>query len=201
MASCSKRVLRKDCEVFLIGTYSSQIVGNKLPSKREVLKVLFFNLREVKLKLQVGARLAICETLLFWEKARIPTQSEKNCIPKLKTLYEEWRDLQKYAGKNQEKKSARQVEKENKFVAELDDIFDIAAENALTSMTNQEDMQFLRKQREKGRPGYMYGIDKQLAEQVTRSFERAEKAENYKKRKIEELDELSELHFLINLFV
>lgn len=78
MASSSKRILRKDCEVFLIGNYLPQIVGNKLPSKRDMLKVLFFNLRKVKLKLQDSTRLSILVTQLFWKKMRIPTQNEKN---------------------------------------------------------------------------------------------------------------------------
>lgn len=191
--SSSSRTLRKDDAVFLVGNYSPQIITKKLPSKRDVLKVLFFNLREVKLDLQDGARLTIRETRLFWEKGRIPTQSEKNCIPKLKKLYEEWRGLQKCAGMTREDKSANQLQKEDKFVEELDDLFDIAAADALTSMKNAEDVEFLKKQREKGRPGYMCGIDKQLAEQESRLLDRTEKAAVYKKRKSDELEELSML--------
>lgn len=58
-------------------------------------------------------------------------------------------------------------------------------------MKNPEDIEFLGKQREKGRPGYMYSIDKLLTEQESRSLERAESAENYKKRKLNELFEQS----------
>lgn len=184
--SSSKKTLRKASEVFLVGNYSPQIVGNKLPSKRDVLKVLFFNMREVRLNLNEAARLAIRETLVFWEKGRIPTQSEKNCIPKLKKLYQEWRDLQKYASLTPEKKSANQLKKEQTFVSELDDLFDVAALNALTLMKIPEDVEFLKKQRMRGRVGYMYGIDKQLTVQEVKSRERAERAEMYKKRKFEE---------------
>lgn len=194
MASSSRITLRKDFEVPLIGNFSPQIVGSKLPSKRQVLKVLFFNLRIVKLDLQDSARLAIRETVVFWEKARIPIQSEKNCIPKLKHLYEKWRSLQKLANRSIEKKSSAQIEKENKFGQELDDLFDIASENAFTLMKNKEDMEFLKNQREKGRPGYMCGIDRDLAEKDKRSFQRAERQENYKKRKVQEVEELSKLN-------
>lgn len=153
MASTSRRTLRKDCEISLIGHYSSQIIGSKLPSKRQVLKVLFFNLRVVKLDLQDSARLTIRETTVFWEKARIPTQSEKNCIPKLKRLYEEWRSIQKYCSRPIEKKSPTQKEKESIFIDELEDLFDIAAENALTSMTNKQDIEFLKKTKGKRTSG------------------------------------------------
>jgi hypothetical protein len=96
MACSSNTItLRKDCDIFLIGSFTSQIIGNKLPSKKEVLKVFFFNLRQVKLNVQDSARLAVREMFVFWEKARVPTQSEKNCIPKLKKLYEEWRNIQR----------------------------------------------------------------------------------------------------------
>lgn len=191
MASTSSMTLRHDSDVFLIGNYSSQIIGNKLPSKKQVLKVLFFNLRVVKLNLHGSARLVIRETSMFWAKARIPIQSEKNSIPKLKRLYEEWRNIQKYSSRPTEKKSQAQIEKENKFIDELDNLFDIASENALTSMTNQEDIEFLKKQREKGRIGYMFGIDKNLTKQEERSIERAQKRESYKKRKVQELEEIS----------
>lgn len=128
MASFSRRILRKDCEVFLIGSYSPQIVSNKLPSKRNMLKVLFFNFKEVKLKLQYGARLSIRETLL-WRRHESQLKMKKNWTPKLKKPYDEWRDLKKYANEGQEEKSIRQLEKENKFVSELNDLFDISAEN------------------------------------------------------------------------
>lgn len=154
----SRLTLRKDSEVYLIGSFSPQIIGNKLPSKKQVLKVLFFNLRIVRLNLQESARLTIQETVVFWNKARIPTQSEKNCVPKLKKLYEDWRSIQKFSSRAVEKRSSASIEKENKFVRELDNLFDIAAEDALTVMVNEEDIEFLKKQREKGRPGYMYGI-------------------------------------------
>lgn len=109
----SRLTLRKDSEVYLIGSFSPQIIGNKLPSKKQVLKVLFFNLRIVRLNLQESARLTIQETVVFWNKARIPTQSEKNCVPKLKKLYEDWRSIQKFSSRAVEKRS---IENNNRVV-------------------------------------------------------------------------------------
>lgn len=56
---------------FLIGLPSYQINGAKLPSNRQVLSVLFYNIREVKLTVSESANLVIRECIIYWEKARI----------------------------------------------------------------------------------------------------------------------------------
>jgi hypothetical protein len=45
--------------VFLVGNVNHQIFGAKLPSNRQVLAVLFYNMREVKLSLSESANLAV----------------------------------------------------------------------------------------------------------------------------------------------
>jgi len=89
----SKINLRK--RIYLIGTSSHQLVGCKLPSNKQVLSVLFFNIREIMLSLSESVRLVIDETLIFWQKARIPTKEFHNCVPQLEELYNSWRSLQK----------------------------------------------------------------------------------------------------------
>lgn len=81
--------------IFLIGLPSHQINGAKLPSNRQVLTVLFYNIREVKLTVSESANLVIRECIIFWEKARIPTKTIPNCVKKLVDLYHVWRELQK----------------------------------------------------------------------------------------------------------
>lgn len=83
MFSILKLSLCADSEVFLL--------ISTVPSKWEVLKILFFYMREVKLNFQKSARLAVQETTALCEKARIPTQAVKNCIPKMNKLYEHWK--------------------------------------------------------------------------------------------------------------
>ena len=61
------------------------------------------------------------------------------------------------------------MEKERIFRDELDNLFDIAHSSALGPPTLQEDQEFLLAQREKGRRGFMSGIDKQFHEQETRA--------------------------------
>lgn len=146
-------VTRKDTSVFLVGNYYPQIVGSKLPSNRDVLKVLFFNIREVQLDVHENAKLVIREILTFWNKARIPTKYECGCVKNLETLYESWRKVQR----NSNRKS--NTVKEVAFVNELNNLFDVAHKNALNTIKTEEDKLFLEAQRRPGRDGFMYGID------------------------------------------
>lgn len=146
---------RQRDNVFLIGHMSHQITGSKLPSNCQVLRSLFYNMRQVKLNNREAARLTIKEVLIFWEKAKIPTKHEKDCITKLERLYEEWRKLQKNAARSA---STTQKQKIEDFKSTFDDLFDVAHQDALIN-TTQEDRQFLLLQREKGRPGCMGGVD------------------------------------------
>jgi len=134
---------------------SHQITGSKLPSNCQVLRGLFYNMRQVKLNNREAARLTIKEVLIFWEKAKIPTKHEKDCIKKLERLYEEWRKLQKNAARSA---STTQKQKIEDFKSTFDDLFDVAHQDALIN-TTQEDRQFLLLQREKGRPGCIGGVD------------------------------------------
>lgn len=161
--------LRSDKQnIFLIGLPSHQINGAKLPSNRQVLTVLFYNIREVKLTVSESANLVIRECIIFWEKARIPTKAIPNCVKKLVDLYHVWRELQKNCKKTQLTFKNR----ENNFVEDLDNLFDIAHADAFDRMKIEEDKDFLRKQREPGRPGCLGGIDKKLAEKEERVRQR-----------------------------
>jgi len=77
----SKRHLREN--IYLIGHTSYQHFSCKCTSNKEVLRVLFYNLCEVKSSIRESAQLVIDEVLIFWQKARIPTREVRYCIPKL----------------------------------------------------------------------------------------------------------------------
>lgn len=172
MASTSSRPRsRSQDRIFLVGYPSHQITGCKLPSKRQVLATLFYNLRTVKLNLKESARSTIQEVFLFWAKARIPTKHEKDAITKLEKLHTEWRNIQK----DKNKKSETLKNKIKVFASDLDDLFDVAHQNALEMMKLEEDKDFLIKQRQKGRPGAMSGIDLKLARAEERKLEKNRK--------------------------
>lgn len=107
-------------KIYLINNYANQISGSKLPSNLQILNTLFFNMRIVKLNLRESARLIIREVLVFWEKARIPVRLEKHCVSKVKSLYNEWRTLQKHSHRN----TANHKEREELFISKFDDLFD-----------------------------------------------------------------------------
>lgn len=157
----------KKC-VFSVGDVNYQITGAKLPSNRQVLAVLFFNIREVKLNVSESANLVIRECIIFWEKARIPTRAIPNCVKKLVDLHHAWRELQKNSKKIQDIYKRR----EEDFKNNLDNLFDIAHADALERMKIEEDKIFLQKQREPGRPGCLAGVDKKLAEKEERARQR-----------------------------
>lgn len=64
-------------KLYLLDHDESQIIGAKLPSNGQVLRVLFHNMRNVKLNLKASASLVIKEVQIFWEKARPPIYNYK----------------------------------------------------------------------------------------------------------------------------
>jgi hypothetical protein len=72
--------------IYIIGKLKNQILGSKLPSNRDCLSVLFYNMRMVGMTLSESTNLVIEECLIFWRKARIPTRHKAACVKKLKGL-------------------------------------------------------------------------------------------------------------------
>lgn len=97
MSNLTRRVLRSsDVNIFLIGPVTVNISGAKLPSKGQVLKVLFYNMRVIPIKdAKESARLTIREVAIFWEKAKIPMRQEHRCVDVLMHLYKKWDSLHK----------------------------------------------------------------------------------------------------------
>lgn len=166
-----------------VGRVTHQIVGAKLPSKRQILQVFFFHMRVRKFSAKESRLLAAKEVLLFWEKARIPTQFISRCVDKLEKLYNTWDKLNKTTAEKAGEKQKRELEL---FVEELDNLFDIAHADALKTIKKQEDRDFLESQRKKGREGSMIGIDRTLAGKEQRKADRIEK-EQQRKRKYNEM--------------
>lgn len=141
--------------IHLIGSTKNQILGSKLPSLRDCLKVLFYNMRFINMTLSESSNLVIDECLIFWKKARIPTKDKADCVKNLKKKYELWRNLEK--SKHRENDSYNL--KVEEFEEDLDKLFDIAHSNALELMKIEVDKAFLISQRNPGRPGCMLGVD------------------------------------------
>lgn len=175
--------LRSKTEIFLVGFEEAQILGAKLPTNRQVFKTFFYILHEVKLSKNESAKLAIRETIIFWEKARIQTRREDKCVEKLVNLYERWRVLQK----SEKRTSETEKSKREKFSDELDMLFDIAHENVLDKLSI-DDKEFLSNQRGKSHEGCILGVDEKSTRKEKRRAERLEK-ESARKRKYVEQQE------------
>lgn len=115
----------------------------------------------------------------------------KHCITKLEKLYDNWRKLQRNSSRFS---TAIQTQKEEDFKSTFDDLFDVAHQDALAKI-GEEDRKFLLLQRKKGRPGCLMGVDMK--------FLRAEKRKEL--RKVAEMSRLEkskknigEFEFFIN---
>lgn len=134
-------------------------MGSKLPSKKQILALLFYNIRTKKLILRNGAYSVATDLIEFWLKSNIPTHNRDKIMRKVEALHDEWRKL----GKHKTLGGPTHAANEKQFVDTLDDLFDIARSNALMTMTIEEDKRFLLAQRKKGRQGSMIGHDESFA--------------------------------------
>lgn len=166
--------LENSMNIDMIGRISHQITGAKLPSNRQVLQVFFYNKKIVKLETRESVRLAIDAALIFWNQARIPTRFHARCVDKLVSMHKQWTLIRKT---NPEKRSQAQKTVAAEFIDSLDDLFDIAADDALEIMRIEEDKQFLIMQRQKGRHGCMAGVDMKLFGREKRATKRKDAQE------------------------
>lgn len=185
-----KNKLRSHDTIYLVGNSTHQIVGAKLPSNRQALQVFFYN-KSIGLNETTSARLVIDEVIIFWQKARVPTSAPWYCAQKLMKLYEKWNNLRK----SSYKKSEIHLKNESEFISTLDDLFDIAATDALTQMKVQEDRNFLIAQRRKGREGCLLGVDQKGQKAEEKRQERIDAEEKRRKKAEDERNIYSTIHY------
>lgn len=166
--------LRQD--IFLIGDIDVQIVGNKLPTKSQVLKVLFFHTRILNVTAQEGIAAVIDEIVVFWKKAQIPVQDVQRCRDKLKKLYDEWRILVKHKNR-----SDGAIKKQNDFACSLKKLFDIAPSNVL-EVLDENSKEFLINQRSDARIGFIADI-KTKYDDDDRDIKKSDKEIRFEKQK------------------
>lgn len=172
----TRKTDEKKRQIAMVGEVSHQIFGAKLPSNRQVLSVFFYNMRFVISdgNAKESARIAIDAAMIYWQQARIRTKEHHKCVAKLIQMHEDWKNFQKT---KPEKMSKRLKDKFENFIANLDNLFDIAHANAMSMIRNEEDREFLQKQREDGRPGSMLSVDQVLYAKELRAQARKEQEE------------------------
>ncbi|KAG7161966.1 hypothetical protein Hamer_G025856, partial [Homarus americanus] len=164
---------RSKTEVWLIGQHITEITGAQLPSRGDVLRLFFHGHNEHKKTVNDSASEVAASVISFWNKARIPTITEKSIGRKVVDLFLMWKGLKK----NCTRTTDTQRKKEETFCDELEDLFDVAHPKAMQLLTIKEDRAFLAAQREKGRRGVMAGVDKKIACSIKRREESKRKLE------------------------
>ena len=88
---------RSKTEIWLVGFTSSEMLGSKLPTARQVLSYLFHIIKQTKPKTSVSdASLTVAKSVInYWQKAAIPTKHQGDVKKKICELYTEWEHVKK----------------------------------------------------------------------------------------------------------
>lgn len=168
------KVKRAATSVWLIGETDEKFNTSKLPSKEEVLKVMFhFHIGE-KLSLKESVDKTSSLILSIWDMARIPTKARYHVIEHIRKLHAEWQGLKKCINR----KSTKNFTNQQMFQDRLADLFDIAHQDAMSLILFEEDRLFLEAQREEGRRGTIAGVDRNLVLKEKRTMKRKASAAN-----------------------
>ncbi|KAG0712623.1 hypothetical protein GWK47_018069 [Chionoecetes opilio] len=73
--------------------------GIKLPSSGQVLSVFVRNYLNLKKERAESAKVVVEEALVFWDKARIPTQRQDKILAKVQALHDRWKGMKKNQGR------------------------------------------------------------------------------------------------------
>ncbi|KAG0716953.1 hypothetical protein GWK47_008430 [Chionoecetes opilio] len=153
------------------------IRGNKHPSSGQVLSVFLHKHLNLKMERADSAKVVVREVLVFWDKARIPTQRQDKILAKVQALYDCWKGLKK----NQGRQTQMQRTNEERFKTDMGNLFDVASADVLKLIKNPEDRDFLLAKRELGRRGSLGSVDLELV----RKEEAAQKKKEAYARQIE----------------
>lgn len=139
---------------FSIGDEISSIKGKQLPSNRQVLGFLLYT-NIIQRNISTSARITYFEIIHFYQNGGITIKSENACINHIISLYTAYNTIKK----NLNSKSDTQINRRIAFTENLDNLFNIAVDNALELITDEAQRRFFQGQLEKGRPSEMPGID------------------------------------------
>lgn len=125
-----------------------QIRTDTLPTKLEIIRHLFYYMRNQKKDLNESSALVVDQIIPIWNEAGFSIRERVHCINKIKNLYSDWRNNQK----NSNKTSAAVLESLKLFKEDMNRLFDIAHREA-TNTLNDLRKKFLQDQRQHGCTG------------------------------------------------
>lgn len=169
---------RSSAEVWLIGRGTDHLSGSHLPTNGDVLRFMMFFHTDHKLTLKEAAYNSVSRVTDLWVRARIPHQRIDSAVRKLLKLNDKYVQLKKSRKKN----SARDIMNQEEFVNKLQHLFDIATSDALKTMRNEEDKEFLFKQRHDVLSCSMAGVDALQSAKEKRIVTLQQRQQNYAKK-------------------
>jgi hypothetical protein len=175
MLKSKVKVTRATQAIWLVGGTEETFKSSKLPSRGDVLKVLFHYHDRQKMSLKDSITRTSEMLLELWDKARVPTKAATHVVEHIRKLHAEWQGLKKRISRT----SASNLSNQQMFRETLDDLFDVAHRDAMSIMKIDEDRKFLEAQREKGRRGLIGGVDRTLALREERTLKRTASAETF----------------------
>lgn len=116
--------------MFLLENLTDDINSNKLPTNKQVLRLLFYHTKNMKTTVYDGCKITIEKVKKFWIFAGIFTLDDKQCIKKLQKLHDEYRNVHKNAGVSSNQ------QKEQEFSIKLESLFDIAHGRVFEMVSN-----------------------------------------------------------------
>lgn len=155
--------------MFLVEDVKHQIRGSKLLFNG--LAVLFYSIHKVKLIINESSNLAIRECVIFWGKARSHEIINELCKKNLLTYI-------KFDG------TYKKMQRKHKLYS--NNVNNIAHADALKLIKTNEDLIFLKFQREPGRVDYLGGVNKKLTEKEKRGRLRATPEKNQRMKHLSE---------------
>ena len=162
----SEKQPSKDKDYYLIGYPEPTIPDSKLPTLGAVLKN-FFYVKKHSPDIRTAILAVVDNVISIWKTARIPTALPRNCVRRLKKLYEEWQTLDKHKTRKGDKHDRRGQFKRKLLqvwdIGPVDIIAQIKARDFLSEEERENDVRFYLDQKHE-RLRYISGKDKVLAE-------------------------------------
>jgi len=119
---------------YLVGP-AEGIEGSKLPSGKQVFGYFLYCHNVLKEDIRTAATHTIERVEDLWACAKIPTKHHRDSVKKLEQLFGDWKGLKK----NKSRHSKTQQANESKFLATIEELFDIAHADAMELIVTQED--------------------------------------------------------------
>lgn len=173
-AKLKKTSTRNATNECLIGFPEEKISGSKLPTLRQVMKVVLHQKSTFPRKTNRDHFASVIEQVSkFWRKAGIETIQKWNLILRLEKVHKEWKTLKKY----------KNPEKEKCFTEILNKLWDIGSPKAIEIINNnrllssedkERDIAFYMDQRNE-REATMSGKDKNFQKRLLRKLERPQR--------------------------